>query len=83
MWDEKLRLCVLKQRSSRQSYDSEWETLEENPPLAQNKQERCVLEKKMCGCVPLLDLGFEYVLLVQYRKETQLEKLAQKMPGHW
>lgn len=55
---------MLKQRSSRQSYDFEWEALEENPPLAQNKQERCVLEKKMCGCVPLLGLGFEYVLLV-------------------
>ena len=55
---------MLKQRYSRQSYDFEWEALEENPPLAQNKQERCVLEKKMCGCVPHLDLGFEYVLLV-------------------
>lgn len=43
---------MLKQRSSRQSYDFEWEALEENPPLAQNKQERCVLEKEdvwMCA----------------------------------
>ena len=55
---------MLKQRSSRQSCDFEWEVLEENLPLAQYKQERCVLEMKICGCVPHLDLGFEYVLLV-------------------